>query len=43
MQLIYTAEHSCLFQLLWPPWCKARKYKYFAALPALTVRSPIWR
>ena len=24
--------HSYLFQLFWPPRCRARKYKYFAAL-----------
>jgi len=26
--------------LFWPPWCRARKCKHFAAL---TVRSPRWR
>jgi len=32
--------HSCLCQLFWPPWCRARKCEHFTAS---TVRSPMWR
>jgi len=34
----YLCQAFC--QLLWPPWCRARKCKHFATL---TVWSPIWR
>ena len=38
-RLTMTYFHS-IYQLFWPPWCRAKKCKDFAAL---AVRSPIWR